>query len=88
MSPTPEENIESAIDYAVNNYGGDSVSYWERTNEHPETLPMPEREAWHRDAWDREQVALQSITSGQAGNDAPGNPRNFGYASPAVVHER
>lgn len=63
------------------------IPYWER-EEHPENLPMNEREAWHRDAWDREQVALQSLTSGQAGNDAPGLPRSFGYARNGIVHEQ
>lgn len=36
--------------------------YWSQ-EQHPERLAMPEREAWHRDAWDREQVALYEVTS-------------------------
>lgn len=86
VSQTPEENISAATEYIINNYG-DEMTYWEQEH-HPETLPVPEREAWHRDAWDREQASLQIITSGQAGNDAPGQPRNFGYANPGVVHEQ
>lgn len=40
---------------------GEDMTYWEHTDEHPAALPVHEREAWHRDAWDREQVALGNI---------------------------
>lgn len=65
------------------------TTYWEHTDEHPGALPINEREAWHRDAWDREQVALLDLTSGAAGHDYPARAsRNFGYASGGTVHER
>jgi hypothetical protein len=57
VSETPEQNITTAVEYITNTYG-DDMTYWERTNEHPGALPVPEREAWHREAWDREQDAL------------------------------
>jgi hypothetical protein len=44
--------------------------YW--TEEiHPEKLPMPAREAWHRDAWDREQTELLLATQGKAYDRVP-----------------
>lgn len=39
--------------------------YW--TDEvHPASLPMPVREAWHREAWDYEQAELSEATGGLA----------------------
>lgn len=63
------------------------MTYWQHTDEHPGRMPINEREAWHRDAWDREQVELRRISNGQAGNDVPRKTRDFGYARPGVVHE-
>jgi hypothetical protein len=37
------------------------MDYW-AAEQHPGHLPIHEREAWHRDAWDREQVALYEAT--------------------------
>lgn len=40
----------------------DMETYWAR-EEHPADLPITEREAWHRDAWDREQAELSRALS-------------------------
>jgi hypothetical protein len=62
VSKTPEENVYSAIDYISAHYAGEEsdVTYWEQEH-HPERLAVPEREAWHRDAWDKEQRELEGI---------------------------
>jgi hypothetical protein len=38
--------------------------YWADQETHPATLPMVAREAWHRDAWDREQDELGLLVGG------------------------
>lgn len=78
--------VRTPLDYFATTYG-DDMSYWER-EEHPEELPVNEREAWHRDAWDREQTALLDITRGEAGHDAPPDIRSFGYADRGTALER
>ena len=65
----------------------ESMNYWADTTETPRTLPITEREAWHRDAWDREQDELLRMSHSQAGYDSPSATRAFGYSSGAVVHE-
>lgn len=36
------------------------TEYW-TTIQRPSRLPPAEREAWHRDAWDREQTELNDL---------------------------
>lgn len=54
------------------------MGYWDETPD-PRHLPIEEREAWHRDAWDREQHELFKISSASAGYDSPSAAREFGY---------
>lgn len=76
MSEEPAR-IATPLDYLAVTYGED-MSYWEE-HPHPGRLPVSEREAWHRDAWDREQDALLVITRGAAGGDTPEKVHSFGY---------
>lgn len=73
----PDEPIRTPAEYLAKTYG-DDMSYWQ-DHPHPSQLPISEREAWHRDAWDREQMELLMLTRGEAGNDVPGKVSTFGY---------
>lgn len=56
------------------------MGYWDE-NPDPRHLPISEREAWHRDAWDREQTELLNLSHDTAGHDSPGNTRgDFGFS--------
>lgn len=70
--------ISDGMRHIIN--GGTMPTYWEYTDEHPAQMPISEREAWHRDAWDREQTELMAMTSGHAGHDCPGIATSFGYS--------
>lgn len=53
----------------------DTISYWTNTEVHPAELTIAAREAWHRDAWDREQHELGNLI----GNDVTEYP-SMGFA--------
>lgn len=54
------------------------MGYWDEVV-HPERLPIEQREAWHRDAWRREQEELLFASqSGYLGS-------RFEYRLPSVL---
>jgi len=59
--------------------GGNIMGYWDESPD-PRHLPISEREAWHRDAWLREQDELLELSNEMAGHDAAtGFCDDFGF---------
>lgn len=54
------------------------MGYWDETPD-PRNLPIDEREAWHRDAWAREQDTLRDLSNQTAGYDF-GDVHEFGFS--------
>lgn len=48
--------------------------YWNETDIHPSSMPIVAREAWHRDAWDREQDALGALVGENVTERLDGRP--------------
>lgn len=69
--------ISDGMRHIIN--GGTMPTYWEYTDEHPAQMPISEREAWHRDAWAREQDTLRELSNQLAGYDFA-DPNSFGFS--------